>query len=238
MLMQAPGQQYRSSDLVQLQTAPTGAAINPAILRKTAIGPLERREPDQRPERCSGLAGGQQRGGALHEVSGPDEMITAQVVVPLSLTPGNTHGCDERTLKYLILVGQLGAGPQIEDHGILARIKLVAQLIRSDTSRAQFMQETPPLPVLVSDVQGRQPDRQGQSASADPGDHPTDLLYLAAKEIPKAKKTAPVKERPSRVHAQELAGAHPAHPGQWWCHRFQAWQEFRCQQSPQAVTRK
>ena len=39
-------------------------------------------------------------------------MITAQVVVPLGLAPGNAHGGDERPLKNLVLVGQQNATAQ------------------------------------------------------------------------------------------------------------------------------
>ena len=112
LLVQAPGQQYRSGDFVELQAGPIGAAINPAILRETAIRPLKRRQPDQGAERRAGLAGGQERGRALHQVSGPDQMIAAQVVVAFGLTPGDAHGGDQRALKDFVFMGQQHATAQ------------------------------------------------------------------------------------------------------------------------------
>ncbi len=47
MLVQAPGQKYRSGDFVELQAGPIGSAVDPAILRETAIGSLKCFEPDQ-----------------------------------------------------------------------------------------------------------------------------------------------------------------------------------------------
>ena len=112
LLVQAPGQQDRGGDFVELQAAPIGAAVNPAILREAAIGPLKRRQPDQGAQRRAGLAGGEQRGGALHQVSRPDQMIATQVVVALGLTPGDAHGGDERPLKDLVLMRQQHATAQ------------------------------------------------------------------------------------------------------------------------------
>ena len=106
LLVQPPRQQYRSSNFVELQARPVGRPIDPAILRETAVRPLKGGEPDQRAERRAGLAGGEKCGRALHQVSGPNEVITTAVVIALGFSPGDAQGGDQRALKNLVFMGQ------------------------------------------------------------------------------------------------------------------------------------
>src|SRR5213076_2095330 len=52
LLVQTPGQQYRRGDLVELQNRPIGGAVDPAILGKTAVRPLNGGQPDQSAPVC------------------------------------------------------------------------------------------------------------------------------------------------------------------------------------------
>src|SRR5215831_10942120 len=102
--MQAPRQQHWQSYLIKLKPTPISFSIDPAILRKAAIGPLYGGEPDQSAQRCARLASSEQSGCALHEIAGPNKVITAHVSVAFRFAPRDTHRSDERALKYLIFV--------------------------------------------------------------------------------------------------------------------------------------
>src|SRR5206468_3420793 len=81
--VQTPRQKYRESNLVKLQPGPISGAVDPAILWKTAVRPLNGRQPDQRAQRSAYLTRREEGGCAVHEVAGPNEMITTEIVVAL-----------------------------------------------------------------------------------------------------------------------------------------------------------
>ena len=104
--MQTPRQQHRHGHLVELQPRPIGGSINPAVLRKSAVRPLNRRQPDQSAQRRACLTGGEQCCGAVHEVSRPHQVITAQILVAFGFAPGDTHRGDHSALKNFVFVRQ------------------------------------------------------------------------------------------------------------------------------------
>src|SRR5262245_36601972 len=91
VFMQTPRQQYRESNLIKLQPGPVGGPVDPTVLRKTAIRPLDPRQPDQRAQRRSSLACGEKRACTLYEVACPDQMVTTKVQIPFGLAPRNAH---------------------------------------------------------------------------------------------------------------------------------------------------
>ena len=103
--MDAPGEQNGFSDFIELQTGPERRAIDPAVLGEAAVWPLNDGQPNQ--GSCSAIrrAAREQRGCALDQVTGPHEMITADIIIALDFTPRNAHRCDEGPLKNLVLMG-------------------------------------------------------------------------------------------------------------------------------------
>ncbi len=89
--MQPPRQQDGGRHFIELHTAPIGVPIDPAILWESAIRPLNGRQPDQSAQRSPGLARSQEGGRALRQVAGPDQVITAQIVVAPGLAPRDAH---------------------------------------------------------------------------------------------------------------------------------------------------
>src|SRR5215471_3767385 len=112
MIMQASRQQHWQCYLIKLKPTPIGFSVDPAILRKAAIGPLNGGEPDQSAQRCARLAGSEQSGCALHQVARPHKMVTTHVPVTFRFAPGNAHRSDERALKYLIFVCEQNGAAQ------------------------------------------------------------------------------------------------------------------------------
>ena len=106
MCVQTPAQQYRERNLIKLKPGPVTGAINPAVLRKTAVRPLNGCQPDQCAKRRARLPGGEQRACTLHQVARPHEMITPQVLIALRFAPGNTHRSDHCALKNFVLMRQ------------------------------------------------------------------------------------------------------------------------------------
>src|SRR5262249_24874604 len=91
VFMQTPRQQYWESHLIKLKPRPVGGPIDPTVLRKTAVRPLDSCQPDQRAQRRSSLACGEKRACTLYEVARPDQMITTNVQIAFSFTPRNAH---------------------------------------------------------------------------------------------------------------------------------------------------
>src|SRR5262249_38107942 len=79
VFMQTPRQDYRQSNLIKLKPGPVGGPIDPTVLRKTAIRPLDRCQPDQRSQRRARLTRGKERACTLYEVARPHEMIATEV---------------------------------------------------------------------------------------------------------------------------------------------------------------
>ena len=110
--LEPPREQDRRSDFVELYAAPISAAIDPAILRKIAVGLLNACQPDQRAQRCGALSCREQRGGALHQVARPDQMIAADLVVALDLAPRDAQRGDYRALEKLVLMREQHAAAE------------------------------------------------------------------------------------------------------------------------------
>ena len=121
-LVQPPRQQDRERNLVELQPGPISSPVDPTVLRKTAVRPLDRRQPDQRAQRRACLIRGEERHRAMHEVARPNEMITTQVLVPLCLAPGNAHRRDHCALKNFVLMREQHASAQPIHSAVVASI--------------------------------------------------------------------------------------------------------------------
>ena len=111
-IMQPPRQQNGGRHFIELHTGPIGIPIYPAILWEAAIRPLNGRQPYQGAQRRSGLIRSQEGGRALHQVAGPDQVITAQIVVALCLAPRDAHRRHQGALKSLIFMGEQDAAAQ------------------------------------------------------------------------------------------------------------------------------
>ena len=96
----------RKGDLVELNAPPVGGSVDPEVLRKAAIRLLRAGQVHQGPAGRIYATAGQQRGGALHHVAGPDKVVPAHIIVAFVLAPGNGGGGDEGAGIVLVLVGQ------------------------------------------------------------------------------------------------------------------------------------
>src|SRR5262245_49390277 len=112
VVMQTPRQQYRESNLIKLHPGPVGGPVDPTVLRKTAVRPLNPCQPDQRAQRRSSLACGEKRACTLYEVAGPDQMITTKIQIAFSFAPRNAHRGDDCALENLVLMRQQNASTQ------------------------------------------------------------------------------------------------------------------------------
>jgi len=112
VIVQAPRKQDGRSNLIELQSRPIGTAINPAVLRKTAVRPLNRRQPDQSAQRRAGLASGEERDRAVHKIARPHEVIATEILVSLDFAPWNAHRGDDCALKNFVLMPQQHAPAQ------------------------------------------------------------------------------------------------------------------------------
>src|SRR5262249_32397456 len=110
--MQTPRQQYWESNLIKLQPRPVSSPVDPAVLRKRAVRPLDRGQPDQRTKRRARLSRSQERAGTLHQVARPDEMITTEVQIAFDFAPRNAHRGDDRALENLVFMRQQHASAQ------------------------------------------------------------------------------------------------------------------------------
>ena len=128
MFMQTPRQQYRQRNLIKLQPGPVGGPVDPAVLRKTAVRPLNRRQPDQRAQRRAHLTRGKERACALHQVARPDEMITAEVQIAFGFAPGNAHRGDDCALENLVFMRQQHAPAQPILAAVIGRVAAEIEL--------------------------------------------------------------------------------------------------------------
>src|SRR5207247_10999905 len=95
---------------------------NPAVLRKRAVRPLGRRQPDQCTQRRSRLSCGEERACALHEIARPDEMITAEIQITLGFPPGDAHRSDDCALENFVLMRQQHAAAQPIHAAVVASV--------------------------------------------------------------------------------------------------------------------
>ena len=112
IFVEAPSQQERRGNFVELHARPISGSVNPAILREAAILMLNGCQPDQGAQRRVGLTRRQKRGRALHQIASPDQMVTAPVIVRLGFAPGNAHRGDHGALENLVFVSQQNASAQ------------------------------------------------------------------------------------------------------------------------------
>src|SRR5215472_5055877 len=105
-LPQAPGQDDWKGNFVELYTGPVRMAVDPEVLVEAAVLSLSDGEVNHGAQRSGGVAGGHERAGALHHVARPDQVVAAQLVVALVLTPGNAEAGDHRARIELVLVRQ------------------------------------------------------------------------------------------------------------------------------------
>ena len=105
-LPEAPGEDDGEGDLVELEAAPVGGAVDPEILGKAAVGLLRAGEIDEGAARGLTAAAGQQCGCGLHHVARPHQVIAAEIVVALGLAPGDGGRSDEGAGEGLVLVGE------------------------------------------------------------------------------------------------------------------------------------
>src|SRR4029077_17414524 len=89
-----------------------GAPAGQAILREEPTRRLNASQPNQRPKRCFLLPSSKQRVCALHEITRPDEMIPAEIIVTFDLAPRNGERCDDRALKNLVFMREQNATRQ------------------------------------------------------------------------------------------------------------------------------
>src|SRR5262249_22545521 len=84
-------------------------------------------QPDQCTQWRAGLTGGKKGGGALHQISRPDQMVAPQVVIAFGFTPRYTHRSNHGPLKYFVFVGQqyatAQAGHPTPIAGVLAEVE-------------------------------------------------------------------------------------------------------------------
>jgi hypothetical protein len=112
MFVQTPRQQYRQRNLIKLKPGPVGGPVDPTVLRKRAVRPLNRCQPDQRAQRRSRLSCGEKRASTLHKVACPDEMIPTEVQIAFDFAPGNAHRGDDCALENLVFMRQQHATAQ------------------------------------------------------------------------------------------------------------------------------
>src|SRR5208282_4822213 len=106
VFVHAPRERDRKRNFVELNSVPVRLAVDPEILRKAAVRTLRAREVDEGAQGGGVVAGGGQAGDAVDHVAGPDEMITAEVVVALGLAPGDAERSDQRAGIGFVLVGE------------------------------------------------------------------------------------------------------------------------------------
>src|ERR1700753_15003 len=88
-LPQAPCQDDGKSDFIQLNTRPIRSAVDPEVLRKTAVWFLGAGEVHQGPPCRIDAIAGQKCGGTLHHVTGPHQVVAAYILIAFVLSPGD-----------------------------------------------------------------------------------------------------------------------------------------------------
>ena len=121
-LMQPPRQENRESNLIKLQSRPIGGPVDPAVLRKTAVRPLDGGQPNQRAQRRARLTGGEERCCAVDKVARPNEVIAAQILITLRFAPRNAQRGDRCALKNFVFMRQQHASAQSIHSAAIGRI--------------------------------------------------------------------------------------------------------------------
>ncbi len=96
-LEEAPCQNDGVGHSVKLNSCPIGSPVDPEILVESSIGKLAGSKIDQSPIRALRIAEGQKARGAVAEVTGPDQMISAESgPIIVNLSPGNALRGNDR----------------------------------------------------------------------------------------------------------------------------------------------
>ena len=105
-LPESPGEHDGEGYLVELDAGPVGGSVDPEVLGEAAVGPLGAGQVDEGAEGGLGAAAGEESGGGLDHVAGPDEVVAAEVGVALGGAPGDGGRGDEGSGVGLVLVGE------------------------------------------------------------------------------------------------------------------------------------
>ena len=120
---QAPRQEDREGDLIELNPPPVRLAVDPEILGKPAVLVLADGQVDQGTQRRLGVPRGEEARGRIDHVPRPYEVISPTVVVALGLSPRDRQRGDEGSGVRLVFVGEKKAvTPVIEVPAIGRRL--------------------------------------------------------------------------------------------------------------------
>ena len=119
--METPGEQDREGHLVQLHPVPVRLTVQPEVLVEPTVRSLRGRQINQRAQRCLGVPGGQQPAGAVDKVAGPDQMVAAEFLIPLRVSPGDAQRRNHRPRVRLVLVGQQQALTSVVESAAVLR---------------------------------------------------------------------------------------------------------------------
>ena len=121
ILRRLASQQIHEQDgegrLIHLQTIPVGTAVQPHVLRPVSVGILRSLQIAKHPKSVGVRTRRQEANGRFHQITWPDQVISAQVFVPLVEAPGNRKAGNHAAQKILRLMH-----PQ---HGRAGAIKIV-----------------------------------------------------------------------------------------------------------------
>src|SRR5690348_7712590 len=120
-LPQAPCEHDGKRNLVQLNAPPIGGSINPEVLREASIRLLRARQVHQCPACSSRGAACQQRGHTVNHVARPHQVIAAEVVVALGLSPRNTRRGYDRANKSFVFMCEKQAMANAVEAAAVAR---------------------------------------------------------------------------------------------------------------------
>ena len=115
LAQQAPRQEDREGDLVELDPTPVRLAVDPEVLGKPAVVVLADGQVDQGTQRRLGVPRGEETRRRVDHVPRPDEVISPAVVVALRFSPRDGQRGDEGPGIRLVFVGEKEAvAPVIE----------------------------------------------------------------------------------------------------------------------------
>ena len=87
--LELPGEKNWKCDFVELDSPPVGPAINPKVLGKASVLLLRDCQINERAQRRNTITGSEHGRSAVDHIAGPDQVISAVVLVTLCFSPGN-----------------------------------------------------------------------------------------------------------------------------------------------------